>query len=40
MTFIMNQQGIVYQRDLGPDTASVAATMAMFDPDPGWTLVE
>jgi hypothetical protein len=39
MTFIVNQQGRVYQRNLGPDTdAKVAATIE-FDPDEGWAPV-
>lgn len=39
MTFIVNQDGVVYQRDLGSGTASVAATMTRFDPAEGWTPV-
>ncbi len=36
MTFIVNQDGIVYQKDLGPDTASVADKITEFDPDASW----
>jgi len=36
MTFIANQGGIVYEKDLGPDTARIAAAMTQFDPDPSW----
>ena len=36
MTFLVNQQGRVYQKDLGPKTASVAAKMKEFDPDSTW----
>jgi hypothetical protein len=36
MTFVVNQAGIVFQKDLGPDTASVAGAMTMFDPDQTW----
>jgi hypothetical protein len=39
MTFIVNQQGKVYQRNLGPDTAAKVATMTEFDPDENWTQV-
>jgi hypothetical protein len=39
MTFIVNQQGRVYQKNLGPDTATLAAAMAEYDPDPSWKLV-
>jgi hypothetical protein len=38
MTFIVNQQGRVYQKDLGPDTAKVAREMNTYDPDPSWKL--
>jgi hypothetical protein len=37
MTFIVNHDGVVYQRDLGPDTASKARAITRFDPGPGWT---
>ena len=37
MTFITNHDGVVYQRDLGPDTAKKAKAMTSFDPGPGWT---
>lgn len=36
MTFIVNQDGVVYQRDLGPDTATRARALRAFDPGPGW----
>ena len=40
MTFIVNQDGIVYQRDLGRRTATVASTMTRFDPDLSWARVD
>ncbi len=40
MTFIVNQQGIVYQKNLGPKTASIAARMTCYDPDDTWTPVQ
>jgi hypothetical protein len=40
MTFIVNQDGVVYQQDLGQDSVRVAAAMSSFDPGPGWTVVE
>lgn len=40
MTFIVNQQGRVYQKNLGPDSATVALDMTEYDPDPSWKLVE
>jgi hypothetical protein len=36
MTFLVNQQGIVFQRDLGPQTAEAAARIQSYDPDEGW----
>jgi len=40
MTFTVNQDGIVYQKDLGPSTRKVATAMKAFDPDTTWTKVE
>jgi hypothetical protein len=39
MTFIVNQAGVVYQKDLGPDTETIAAAMTDFDPGEGWEIV-
>jgi len=36
MTFIVNQQGRVYQRDLGKDTGRVVERMKAYDPDAKW----
>jgi len=36
MTFIVNQDGIVYQKDLGPDTEKIANAMTQYDPDSTW----
>ena len=36
MTFIVNQNGTIYQKDLGKDSADIAAKMTVFDPGPGW----
>lgn len=38
MTFIVNQQGCVHQKDLGPKTASSVKSMTSYDPDKTWTL--
>jgi hypothetical protein len=38
MTFIVNQQGRVYQKDLGLKTGKLAADMKTYDPEPGWSL--
>jgi hypothetical protein len=40
MTFIVNQQGKVYQCNLGKKTAKIAAAMTHFDPDSQWTPVQ
>jgi hypothetical protein len=40
MTFIVNQDGVVYQQNLGKDTAKIAAAMKLFDPDKGWKKVD
>jgi hypothetical protein len=39
MTFIINQQGRVYQKNLGPNTGKLAAAMTEYNPDPTWKLV-
>ncbi|MDM0015368.1 DUF2950 domain-containing protein [Variovorax sp. J22P168] len=36
MTFIVNHQGVVYEKDLGPGTDAAARAMRRFDPDAGW----
>jgi hypothetical protein len=38
MTFIVNQLGTVYQKDLGPKTAKIAAAMKEYDPDKTWVI--
>ncbi|MGB0122578.1 MAG: DUF2950 domain-containing protein [Silvibacterium sp.] len=40
MTFIINQDGVLLQKDLGKTTTETAAAMSQFDPDSSWTLVE
>lgn len=39
MTFIVNQRGKVYQKDLGPNTAEIGKEMTEYNPDGEWTLV-
>jgi hypothetical protein len=39
MTFIVNHEGVVYQKDLGPDTASIARAMKLYNPDSTWKKV-
>ena len=38
MTFIVNQQGRVYQKDLGEKTDKIGRKMSAYDPDPSWQL--
>jgi len=36
MTFVVNRQGVVYAKDLGPETASLAEAITAYDPDDTW----
>jgi DUF2950 family protein len=36
MTFIVNHDGVVYERDLGSHTVEIAEKMTLFNPDAGW----
>jgi Protein of unknown function (DUF2950) len=36
MTFVVNQTGIVFEKNLGPDTARVARGITQYDPDASW----
>ncbi len=36
MTFIVDQDAIVYEKDLGPRTAEIAKTLTQYDPDATW----
>jgi hypothetical protein len=40
MTFIINQDGVLFQKDLGKTTTEVATAMTEFDPGDGWSPVE
>ncbi|HXW73868.1 MAG TPA: DUF2950 domain-containing protein [Steroidobacteraceae bacterium] len=40
MTFVVNQDGVVYQRDLGKDTAALAAAIKQFNPDDNWSRLQ
>jgi len=37
MTFLVNHDGVVYQKDLGPKTRALAQAMKKFNPDSTWT---
>jgi hypothetical protein len=40
MSFIVNQDGIMFQKDLGPNTAAIATATKLFDPDLSWARVD
>lgn len=40
MTFIVNQAGTVYEKNLGKDTRRIAEAMKLFDPGKGWKPVK
>lgn len=40
MTFIVNQDGKVFQKDLGPDSGRIAAQMTAYNPDESWKEVD
>jgi len=39
MTFIVNQDGVVFQKDLGEETATAVDSIQSFDPDSSWTAI-
>jgi len=40
MTFVVGPDGVVYQKDLGEDTATQAVGLTEYDPDKSWTPVQ
>jgi hypothetical protein len=40
MTFIVDESGTIYEKDLGPDTTKTAEAMAAYDPDSTWHKAE
>lgn len=40
MTFILNRDGVVYQKDLGEKTADIVASIKEYSPTDGWTPAE
>jgi hypothetical protein len=40
VTFLVDTDGVVYQKDLGPETAAKAAAISSFDPDLTWARVD
>jgi hypothetical protein len=39
MTFVVNQDGVVFQKDLGEDTDVAVESIQVFDPDSSWTAI-
>ncbi len=39
-TFLVNQDGIIYEKDLGPNTVELASQMPAYNPDATWTVVQ
>jgi hypothetical protein len=39
MTFLVNHEGTVFEKDLGPHTANIAEHLASFNPDDTWKKV-
>ena len=40
MTFMINQDGVLLQKDLGKNTAEIASAMSEFNPDASWSIVQ
>ena len=40
MTFIISHQSKLYEKDLGEDTALIAAGIQDYNPDGSWTVVK
>ena len=40
MTFLVGKNGVVYQKDLGPDTGTVAPAITAYNPGKGWQKAE
>jgi hypothetical protein len=40
MTLIVNQNGVIYQKDLGDRTADIAEQMSSYNPDRTWRAVK
>ena len=40
MTFMINQDGVLLEKDLGTNTNQAVSAMTEFDPDADWSIVE
>ena len=39
-TFVVNQAGVVYEKDFGPDTEKIVSGIKTFNPNDSWSVVE
>jgi len=39
MTFLVSHSGVIYEKDLGPETDEIASTIVLFNPDRSWRVV-
>jgi len=37
LSYMVNQEGVVYHRDLGEPTGKLCPAIRQFDPEPGWS---
>jgi Protein of unknown function (DUF2950) len=40
MTFIVNQDGVIFEKDLGEKTAQIASQITQYNPDKSWRKVQ
>ena len=40
MTFVINHEGVLHQKDMGPDSARAVRGLSLYDPDPSWDVVQ
>jgi len=40
MTYIVNQAGVIFEKDIGKNTVSIAKAMKTFNPDKTWREVK
>jgi Protein of unknown function (DUF2950) len=40
MTFMVNKDGVLVEKDLGPDTEKIAPSISAFNPDSSWSELE
>jgi len=40
MSFIINQDGDLFQKDLGAQTTQAVEALSAFDPDQSWSMVQ